>query len=413
MLQVRREISADGASLAIRFATAASEVQETCGASAERPVTQLESSLISTQSSLLQETDITQRLRLHRVRGWRAGYRLQELGVALVMEFTRTGRRTQKLLLKRPLNTNLSGDEPSTAAKLELSALLGGLQPAVTYDSYRSALSALPMQDKGADLIGIIEKLESMALSQDGISQELVSSVRALHISMPTTLRLPVPPGDKAAAKDLRRVHAYAWALAQLTSKEEAVKSAGASTLMQGASLTPPPNVGDKRHAEPATILCATHTDPRQSVSPVGQASTSPPLSPAAAGAAAFAQLQSMNPSALLDVLQAAGCLPPANSLSADTSAAGASSHPAASVGRSPQPVHLVVGGQTQALSDDDESGDSSSDDDDSEESQSSSPEDEDEEEVVVHHHAKSSGKRKSQQRSSHQRSPLAHVTRQ
>ena len=144
--EVRRTISKVAADLAIRFVTAASEVQDQCTATGAQPLNQLESTLMSTSSACLQEKDMTQKLRLSRTLAWRSARRLEELGLSMVLSFSRPGQgRARLLLLKRPVALQVSEADPSPASKLELSGLLGSLSPAITLSDYQQALQAAPV----------------------------------------------------------------------------------------------------------------------------------------------------------------------------------------------------------------------------------------------------------------------------
>ena len=149
--EVRRTISKPAADLAIRFVTAASEVQDQCTATAAQPLNQLESTLMGTPSACLQEKDMTQKLRLSRTLAWRSARRLEELGLAIVLSFSRPGQgRARLLLLKRPVALQISEADPSPASKLELSGLLGSLSPAISLSDYQQALQAAPVSSRFA-----------------------------------------------------------------------------------------------------------------------------------------------------------------------------------------------------------------------------------------------------------------------
>ena len=229
--EVRRIISAEAAAFAVRFATATGEVQDACSASEAKPLAQLESALLTTASAMLQETDLTQRIRFSRTTGWRAARRLEQLGLASVIELDRHGRK-KLLLLKRPVCAQLDGSEPKQDEKVALSSLLGSLSPSVSLAPYEKALCAAPMAEKGANLHELVQPLLALAATTPGVGAEPLRHARMLSASLAgggaVIAGLDLPAENAEAATALRRLHAFVWALAGLLTNDRRERAAAA-----------------------------------------------------------------------------------------------------------------------------------------------------------------------------------------
>lgn len=252
--EVRRIISAEAAAFAVRFATATGEVQEACSASEAKPLAQLESTLLITASAMLQETDLTQRIRVSRTPGWRAARRLEQLGLATVIELERHGRK-KLLLLKRPVCERLDGSEPKQDEKVALSSLLGSLSPSVSLTPYEKALRAAPMADKGANLHELVQPLLASAATHPGVGAEPLRHARMLSASLASGgTALSLPAEDAETATTLRRLHAFVWALAGLLTNDRRVRAAAAlatAAAKLGGEKPAEGAPGDKHSAAP------------------------------------------------------------------------------------------------------------------------------------------------------------------
>ena len=194
------------------------------------------------------------------------------MGFVLSFPCPRTSRE-KLVFLKRPYTDRLDGKEPTSAQKLEVSGLLGGLSPAISLKEYDTELrKPVGLTDSPTFETVLRELCKALVASeQSGATAAEVVAARALAAAL-SPVKLPAEEkGDLAA---FRQAHALTWALAITIFGQGNARGVAAERIRCAAANEQAPGAGAKRS------LPAADTQPASLAQSPAVSQTQPDLRP-------------------------------------------------------------------------------------------------------------------------------------